>query len=125
MRLREWQKNFLLGVAATCLALLAAEGVLRLTWRADGQHTVIRHHPVYGWALRPGSAMHSVSTGRGLDYHIEVNDLGLRDRRRSLRPERGTQRVLFVGDSIVFGAGVEFGDRSSDRLERALGPGVE
>ena len=125
MRLRGWQKNLLLAVAATGLTLLAAEGVLRLVWHADGQHTVIRHHPVYGWALRPRSLMHSVSTGRGLDYHIQVNSLGLRDRERSSQTSPGTQRVLFVGDSVVFGAGVEFGDRCSDQLERALGPGVE
>ena len=106
MRLRESQKSLLLAVAATGLTILAAEGILRLVWHADGQHTVIRAHPVYGWALQPGSSMHSVSTGRGLDYHIRVNALGLRDPDRAIRPPPGSQRVLFVGDSIVFGAGV-------------------
>jgi lysophospholipase L1-like esterase len=69
--------------------------------------------------------MHSVSTARGLDYHIQVNAIGLRDRERTPTPEPGIQRVLFVGDSVVFGAGVEAADRMSDRLEAALGPAVE
>src|SRR5262245_62199699 len=123
MRLREWHKNVLLA-SASCLVFLAiGELATRLFWQPGGQTSVIRADPLYGWALRPRSEQHSVHTDRGLDYHIGVNSLGLRDRERPRARHPGVQRVLFLGDSIVFGAGVESAQRCSDVLETLLGPG--
>jgi hypothetical protein len=125
MQLREWHKNVLLA-SASCLVFLAiAELVIRLFWQPGGQTSVIRADPTYGWSLRPGSQQHSVNTDRGLDYHIAVNSLGLRDRERPRTRPPGVRRVLFLGDSVVFGAGVEIGARSTDVLESLLGPGIE
>jgi hypothetical protein len=86
---------------------------------------VIRAHPLYGWALRPGATMHSRASDRGLDYHIRIDSLG-RARCRT-RPMAGTgvRRILFLGDSMVFGAGVEAPQRCTELLETALAPGVE
>ena len=105
--MREWQKNLLLFAASLTLTMLAAEGALRLFWQPGGQQSVIRADALYGWSLRPGSAMHSVSSDRGLDYRIQVNALGLRDRERSRSKPPDRHRILFVGDSMVFGAGVQ------------------
>ncbi len=125
MRRRLSHPDLLLVIAASAVALLAAEGMVRLLWRPDAETSVIEPHPLYGWALRPGSHLHSVASDRGLDYHIAVNALGLRDRERSMARPAGVHRVLFLGDSMVFGAGVETGDRLTERLEAALAPGVE
>jgi lysophospholipase L1-like esterase len=125
MGIRDWQKNLLLVFASCVATLVAAEIVLRLLWHPEQEHTVIRADPVYGWSLLPGGRLHSVASDRGLDYQIEVNSRGRRDRERTMAPAPGTRRILFLGDSFVFGAGVEAADRCTDRLERALGPGVE
>jgi lysophospholipase L1-like esterase len=125
MQLRDWHKNALLcaGTLAVCMAI--GEIVVRMLWQPGGQQSVIRADPVYGWALRAGSRQHSVHTDRGLDYHIRINDLGLRDRERAIAPAAHRRRVLFLGDSFVFGAGVEAERRCTDRLEALLGPDVE
>jgi len=125
LRLREWHKNALVSVVSCAFALLVAEGVVRIVWEPGGDATAIRADPVCGWALRPGASMRSNDTDRGLEYNIKVNALGLRDRDRDRRKPPATRRVLFLGDSMVFGTGVEMGERCSDRLEALLGPGVE
>jgi hypothetical protein len=125
MRFAGWQKNVLLTAVSAAVALLAAEGVLRLLWHPDAENSVIRAQPLYGWALRPGATMHSRASDRGLDYHIRIDSLGLRDAERARRPAPGTRRILFLGDSMVFGAGVEAPQRCTELVETALGPGVE
>ena len=125
MRLREWQKKALLCAASSALVLGVGEVVARLLWGPGSEASVIRADPLCGWSLRPGSHLHSVDSDRGLDYHIEVNSVGLRDRERTRGKPAGLRRVLFVGDSMVFGTGIEMGARCSDRLESLLGPGVE
>lgn len=122
---RTWQKNGILAAASSMLALGAVEGVLRLVWQPGGQQSVIRAHPTYGWCLRPGTAMHSVHSERGLDYHIRVNALGHRDVEHTLRPAPGVRRVLWLGDSMLFGAGVEQRARVTDLLQERFGGGIE
>lgn len=123
--MRPWQQNWLVAVASTGLALGAVEGVLRLVWQPGGQQSVIRADAAYGWSLRPGSTMHSVHSERGLDYRIRINALGHRDVEHARLPRPGVRRVLWLGDSMVFGAGVERRERVSDRLQESLGDDVE
>src|SRR5262245_1241129 len=113
--------DLMLACAAIAFTCVAAEVVLRLAWHPDAEASVIQADPRYGWALRPGSHLHSVASDRGLDYHIDINALGLRDAPRAPRPALGVRRVLFIGDSMVFGAGVEARDRLTERLQDALG----
>jgi hypothetical protein len=125
MRLREWQQRLLLVVMSTGVVLVAAEIVARFLWAPGERQRVIRYDPELGWSLIPGSNLHSVDTDRGLDYHIRINSLGLRDPERSRRPPAGTTRVLMLGDSMVFGPGIEMGQRCSNRLDVAMGDRVE
>ncbi|MFQ5601143.1 MAG: SGNH/GDSL hydrolase family protein, partial [Candidatus Krumholzibacteriia bacterium] len=124
-KLREWQRDTLLAITSTAFAFMAAEAMARLLWQPGGQQPVIRVDPVYGWALRAGTSLHSVDTDRGLDYRIRVNSLGFRDPDRSVEARSDARRVLFIGDSMTFGTGVEVGERCSDQLDARLGPGVE
>jgi lysophospholipase L1-like esterase len=125
VRLRQRQAEVLLILASTAVVLCGAELAARLAWKPVHEQPVIRPDPLYGWSLRPGSRLHSVASDRGLDYRIAVNSLGLRDRERSIARGGDLRRVLFVGDSMVFGAGVEREERLTERLEALLGPGVE
>lgn len=117
--------QLVLSCAATVLACLAAEIVLRAVWRPDAEAPIIAADSLLGWSLRPGSRLHSVASDRGLDYRIRVNSLGLRDRERTLRPAPGVERVLFLGDSMVFGAGVDQDARVTEELAPLLGRDVE
>jgi hypothetical protein len=49
-----------------------------------------------------------------------VNDKGYRDLPRAIPKPAGVRRVLSLGDSFAWGAGVEFEDAYPQRLERAL-----
>ena len=122
---RSWQRNALLALGSTVLVCVVAEAVLRLAWQPGTYAPVIRTHATYGWSLQPGTRLHGVDTDRGLDYHIAVNRLGHRDPERQLAKPRGVRRVLFLGDSMLFGAGVELGERCTDLLAARLGAGVE
>ena len=117
--------QLVLSCAATVLTCLVLEAVLRAVWRPDAEAPIITADSLLGWSLRPGSRLHSVASDRGLDYRIRVNALGLRDRECTLQPAPGTERVLFLGDSMVFGAGVEQDTRVTEALAPLLGPGVE
>jgi len=123
--MRGWQRNFLLATASFAFAAMLAEAVLRLVWQPGGQQSVIRADPLYGWALRAQTRMHSVDTDRGLHYSISTNALGQRDDERPRDKPEGVRRVLFVGDSFIFGAGVESDERCTDRLQAELGLHVD
>jgi hypothetical protein len=125
MKLRPWLQNLLLVTGAVAAVGAGGEVVTRLLWHPTYAQSVVDPHPLLGWAPRPGGRMRVVMRDRGLDYGVVVNSLGLRDRERTLRPPPGSRRVLVLGDSFVYGLGVEAEDRFTDRLERACGPGVE
>jgi lysophospholipase L1-like esterase len=123
--MRDWQRNLLLTAASFACAAMFAEVALRLFWQPGGQQSVIHADPLYGWALRPQAHMHSVDTDRGLHYSIAINALGQRDHERRRDKPEGVRRVLFLGDSFIFGAGVETGERCTDRLQAMLGSHVD
>ena len=125
MQVRNWQKNVVLCAASLVFVSLLGEVVARLLWEPGSEASVIQADPLLGWCLRPHSQMYSVDSDRALRYHIEINDLGMRDRGRSALKPPGMRRVLFLGDSMVFGTGIEPGERCSDRLEALLGPEAE
>ena len=111
--------NFLLA-ATTCAALfIAAEIVTRRFFPVENVGTVIRFDPVLGWSLDPGSRVHVVDRGRGIDYRVRVNSIGMREREVAER-QPGRPRILHIGDSVAFGAGVDARWRCSDFMARAL-----
>lgn len=89
-------------LAGTVLGLLAAEGAVR----------------VLGLARPRPSGYQPVNTAR----HVSRprNSLGYRDLERALAKPPGTTRIVALGDSFTWGAGVDFDDAYPQRLERAL-----
>lgn len=59
---------------------------------------------------------------RGLYYGdmIKINSAGFRDHEYSLRKEKGTYRIVFLGDSMTFGPAVALEDLCPKVLERLL-----
>src|SRR5215210_4898177 len=79
-----------------------------------GRTIAYRHDDELGWTPEPNSAL-TVTAERPI--HVKHNSLGLRD------PELGTSgkpRILFVGDSFVWGNDVEAEERFTELLRKAL-----
>lgn len=51
---------------------------------------------------------------------VETNMEGLRDDNFSMKPAKGTKRILVLGDSFTFGIGVNSTERYTDIMERRL-----
>lgn len=113
-------------LVATLLALLAAEGVLRLAWvpLAERSTPESEEHPLYLWAPRPGIQGERVTP----EYHhaFAHSIQGLRHT-PVLHPERppGVRaRVLFLGDSFTYGLGSSDEETFAGRVAGAW-PDVE
>ena len=68
--------------------------------------------------LRPGQ------TAFTHDHPVRINSLGLRDREITLEPGPGASRVLALGDSQTFGAGLALANTWPKQLERMFREGV-
>jgi hypothetical protein len=116
--------NFLLAATTLAVLFLAAETVTRRFFPVENVGTVFRFDPELGWSLDPGSRVHVVDRGRGVDYRVRVNSLGMREHEVA-EPQPGRPRILHIGDSVAFGAGVDAQWRCSDFMARALGGTAE
>src|SRR5436190_2894039 len=91
-----WTKNVALAAASVGVALVLAEGALRLVgfsypnfWTPD---------PLTGSALRPGMEGWQRDEGRA---YVKVSSQGLRDREHSVAKAANTYRIAVLGDSYA------------------------
>jgi hypothetical protein len=117
----------LLVVAATALALAAAEGITR--WmgerpfpRSREQALFWRYDAQLGWSQRPGASGRFET--RAFRSSVSINSKGLRDGEHEYARGDPRRRVLVLGDSFAWGYGVEQGERFSEVLERDHGAEV-
>jgi hypothetical protein len=120
MRLRNLP-NWALSVATTLVfaaLLVGVELVLRVAdpdyfYRLHAEESSNVYSETYGWELRKGF--------RGIDFGTmaSVNHQGYRGREHSRTRTPGRTRVVMVGDSIGYGAGVEDGETFSALLDSA------
>lgn len=118
------------GVALCCALLgeIGARILLRDSFHAGERRgsswsVVARFDPSLGWANEP-RARALVVTG-DVRYRASINSLGFRDPPMSLEKRPGQRRVLFLGDSMTWGWGVNDGERFTDLVAGALGERVE
>jgi len=108
---------FCLVLAGCCVALLLAEGFVRIFYPHSRDHRsgVIEIDDYLGWKLqaRKNSTHHS----RYFDVVYSINALGYRDKPRNLLKDRNIYRILLYGDSQVFGWGVPEDQRFSNLME--------
>jgi hypothetical protein len=112
-------------MTTTAVLLIGAELVLRAIYHPQYVDSVIRYDSVLGWSLKPDARVVSNDPDRGFHIHIQTNSLGLREREVTAHKQPGVRRVLIIGDSVVFGSGLETQDRFSDVLGRALADSAE
>lgn len=125
-RSRRIGAKLLLSLAATVVSLLLAEVVTRI---AGGGGAMVSRamffsfDPDAGWRCRPNLDLRFVEPGL-YDVRVRCNSQGLRDREHASAKQAGARRILCVGDSYVWGQGVENEQTVASLVERDL-PGVE
>lgn len=120
------QRNLVLLLFSLLVALLGAEGALRLAgklapppyppeaWRPE----LYTGHPEYGYALWPSrTTQYEYPPAQPRRLTVNSNSDGFRST-RELDEDDPRTRVLILGDSYVFGEGVEESERFSEILER-------
>jgi len=111
-------------VAASCLVFVVTGEVLArlldVVDRLNGYHRVL-------FASAPGTAVpYRLRPGvetTFLGSPVRVNTLGFRGAEHARRPRAGVRRVLLLGDSVVFGAGVGEDETLAVALQRRLDAG--
>jgi hypothetical protein len=114
-------------VASMLVALMLSEAILRALGRGPLQANPVpgnfwRHDDLLGWRNSPGIA--GVFDHPRFRINIRHNSKGLRDREYAYERSAGKRRILALGDSFVWGYGVEQQETFSEVLETLL-PDVE
>lgn len=129
-RRRRWRGKLLLLLGSTVLTLAAAELVLRYTVY-DYLHGLQPNsdNPVLRFELMPHPPKMWPDV-YGRFYEVRINEHGMRGRPVERNKPAGTFRIAVVGDSYIFGAGVEESATLPMQLEarlaaRAVGRPVE
>ncbi len=75
--------------------------------------------PTFDLAIKPNIDMTFSSDGKLPDYRVKTNTRGFRDEEWP-GPDDGKRRIMLVGDSFIFGAGVQQEELLARRLESKL-----
>jgi lysophospholipase L1-like esterase len=119
------QRILLLG-AGLLPAILAGELLVRALKLGDAtldRGTLHAYDPDAGWICRPGANVYYELPG-SFRVRVLCNTRGLRDRERPFEKPAGTRRIVCLGDSYLWGYGVENDETLPANLEQLL-PGVE
>jgi hypothetical protein len=109
--------------ASVFVSLILAEPVLRALGRGPLYVNPVpgnfwRHDPLLGWSNSPGAD--GVFDHPRFRISVHINSKGLRDREYSYERRPGTGRILVIGDSFVWGYGVEQPETFPKVLEARL-----
>jgi GDSL-like Lipase/Acylhydrolase family len=122
---REGASGCLVALAATLLSLLLLEvvtratGLRRPTLGTGSDRRLWVYDASKGWFHRPGTTGRVFVSGPDQAL-VRINSLGLRGPEVSLLPGRRAPRVLVLGDSFVFGLGVDQEHLMTAHLQRFL-----
>lgn len=139
---RRWLKRVVRAGTALVVALLLAEGGVRLTGLRPPPRMPPEDHdllqdvpeeklPGLGFVLRPGARAETTYPGRpGEPDRVvvyEINEHGLRGASFPIAKPAGTFRAVMLGDSITYGTGINVEDTIARQLQPLLAarlPGV-
>jgi hypothetical protein len=128
-RKRPWYAKALLSLLAVMAALALAEAAARYEFKWPPARI---SPPGFGWMeitpaglrLVPDTHIDRYNAARGGTFRLDINARGLRGP-EIMADHRGRARVLVLGDSIVFGPGLDNDQTLPARLGSALGPRAE
>jgi lysophospholipase L1-like esterase len=117
------KKRLLLMVGSALFASLLAEFMARLIFPEWAPRTALitdfwQYDPRYGWSHVPGASGKFKSFG--IDTTITINRKGFRGPEIEYARSGVLNRVLVIGDSLVWGFGVDFKDMFTSQLETSL-----
>lgn len=98
--------------------LLGLEVAARIAAHALGKERGITYDAELGW--RPIANIEKRGQYWGNLRSARTNSLGWRDKEHTLEKPAGTRRILCIGDSYLFGPGVDDGERVNEDLEHEL-----
>ncbi len=101
---RNWLFTILLFVLVPAVILVAGEFLLRFFAPQAIASDIILADPSVDYRLRPNVKGHMSASEYSVS--LNVNSLGFRGNDISLEKPPGVKRILFLGDSFVFGHGV-------------------
>jgi GDSL-like Lipase/Acylhydrolase family len=114
-------------LASGCVSLIVAEAALRVLGRGPLPVNPVpgnfwRHDAQLGWSNSPGAD--GVFDHPHFRINVHINSKGLRDREYAYDRTPDARRILVIGDSFVWGYGVEQAETFPKVLEARL-PGVD
>lgn len=120
-RLKKISMGFLVVLLGFGIALLLSEGVARILFphwapRTGALTTFWRHDPALGWSHIPGSK--GSFNSFGFESIVTINSKGFRDAERSYQRDPSKYRIVVLGDSMVWGWGVQQEDMFTALLEK-------
>jgi len=120
--------NLLVAVIASLLSLAVAGAIYWTWWRSDVElatESLAAHIQALS-DLEPGVDYRLPSypaPGRMAEvptFGVRLNQWGIREREFAPLPAEGVRRIIATGASPTFGNGVEYGDRFTERIGKAL-----
>ncbi|MDD5650161.1 MAG: hypothetical protein PHF86_07075 [Candidatus Nanoarchaeia archaeon] len=115
-------KRLIIMIVGVLLILIISEAALRVLFsisknnqRDNEFDTFIQYSPLYGWENKA-----NISTSFKIPdtiSNVSINSMGFRDYEHNITKEKGKYRIIFVGDSINFGYGVNNDETYSKLLE--------
>lgn len=120
--------NLVVVLVTIAVCLVLTEIVLRLfmpqpiferTFYTSNGESFWRPSSLLGWESTPNASGMIITSE--FSIHVDINSDGLRDRDHALSKPANITRILVLGDSSVFGNGVDTQDRFTDILQDKLG----
>lgn len=127
-KLREWRTNAAILLISATLAMFVAELAARALFPSWAPRTgrvtkFWQYDESLGWSHKPNTEGRFESFG--FDTVIRINSHGFRGPERSFEKPANKKRIIVIGDSFVWGFGVEEDQIFTQKLDRDLGPDVE
>jgi lysophospholipase L1-like esterase len=121
-RIRELFKKLVLLFVTLLVTLLVAEVGVRILFPGWAPRTgrlveLWQYDREYGWAHVPSSSGRFASFG--FDTFVEINSQGFRGPEVPTRKDPSQRRIVVIGDSFVWGFGVEYDEIFASRIENA------
>ena len=113
-------KKVLLVFMIALLVALGLEGTARLFLVDKSTEPLVppnigQFDEMLGWSKKPFA--HTISNRTGQEIEYRINDKGLRDDHTNYKKPKGIFRIVLIGDSRTFGAGVSIEKHFSILLE--------
>ncbi len=116
---RTWRRRIRLTAGALVGTLLLAEAAVRIGAQVLQRERGVVFDPVLGWRMLPG--LEKWGEFWSASEPGRTNEHGWRDRSRTIATAPGERRLAALGDSFVFGQGVDAPQRFTELLERDTG----